>query len=57
MFKEMHDADVSVSLISKVKDAVIDQVIEWQSLLLEMPWMRIPLGEMSMGGSSRMSLG
>jgi len=29
-FKEMYDADVSASLISKVMDAVIDQVIEWQ---------------------------
>ena len=29
-FKEMYDADVSASLISKVTDRVIDQVIEWQ---------------------------
>ena len=34
-FKEMYDADVSPSLISKVTDAVIDQVIEWQSRPLE----------------------
>ena len=27
-FKEMYDADVSASLISKVTDAVMDQVIE-----------------------------
>jgi len=32
-FKEMYDADVSASLISKVTDAVIEQVIEWQSRL------------------------
>jgi len=31
-FKEMYDADVSASLISKVTDAVIEQVVEWQSL-------------------------
>jgi transposase-like protein len=34
-FKEMYDADVSASLISKVTDAVIDQVIEWQSWPLD----------------------
>lgn len=34
-FKEMYDADVSASLISKVTDAVIDQVVEWQSRPLE----------------------
>ena len=34
-FKEMYDADVSPALISKVTDAVIDQVIEWQSRPLE----------------------
>ena len=31
-FKEMYGADVSASLISKVTDAVIERVIEWQSL-------------------------
>lgn len=31
----MYDADVSPSLISKVTDAVIDQVVEWQSRPLE----------------------
>ena len=30
-FKEMYDADVSPTLISKVTDAVLEQVIEWQS--------------------------
>ena len=30
-FKEMYDADVSPTLISKVTDAVIDEVIEWQN--------------------------
>ncbi|MBA6352873.1 IS256 family transposase [Colwellia sp. BRX9-1] len=29
-FKEMYDADVSPSLISRVTNAVIEQVIEWQ---------------------------
>ena len=30
-FKEANGADVSASLISKITDAVIDQVIEWKS--------------------------
>lgn len=30
-FKEMYDADVSASLISRVTDAVIEQVSEWQN--------------------------
>jgi transposase-like protein len=34
-FKEMYDADVSPSLISTVTNAVIDQVIEWQSRPLD----------------------
>jgi transposase-like protein len=34
-FKEMYDADVSPALISKVTDAVIDRVIEWQSRPLD----------------------
>ena len=34
-FKEMYDADVSASLISKVTDAVMEQVIEWQSRPLD----------------------
>ena len=34
-FKEMYGADVSPALISKVTDAVIDRVIEWQSRPLE----------------------
>ncbi len=29
-FKEMYDADISISLFSRVNDAVIEQVIEWQ---------------------------
>lgn len=29
-FKEMYDADISASLISKVTVATIEQVIEWQ---------------------------
>jgi putative transposase len=34
-FKEMYDADVSAALISKVTDAVIEQVVEWQSRPLD----------------------
>ncbi len=34
-FKEMYGADASPALISKVTDAVIDEVIEWQSRPLE----------------------
>lgn len=34
-FKEMYDADVSPTLISKVTNAVIEQVVEWQSRPLE----------------------
>ncbi|EKO3923391.1 IS256 family transposase [Vibrio metschnikovii] len=34
-FKEMYDADVSASLISKVTDAVLEQVIEWQARPLD----------------------
>jgi transposase-like protein len=34
-FKEMYGADVSASLISKVTDAALEQVVEWQSRLLD----------------------
>lgn len=34
-FKELYDADVSPTLISKVTDAVKEQVIEWQNRPLE----------------------
>ena len=34
-FKELYDADVSASLISKVTNAVLEQVVEWQSRPLE----------------------
>ena len=34
-FKELYDADVSESLISKVTDAVMDRVTEWQSRPLD----------------------
>lgn len=34
-FKELYDADVSPALISKITDAVIEQVIEWQSRPLD----------------------
>ena len=34
-FKEMYDAEISPTLISRVTNAVIDQVIEWQSRPLD----------------------
>lgn len=34
-FKEMYDADVSAGLISKVTDAVLERVLEWQSRPLD----------------------
>lgn len=34
-FKEMYDADVSPSLISRVTDAVLDRVLEWQGRALD----------------------
>jgi putative transposase len=34
-FKEMYGADISPTLISKVTDAVIEQVVEWQSRPLD----------------------
>ena len=34
-FKEMYDADVSATLVSKVTERVIDEVIEWQSRPLD----------------------
>ena len=34
-FKERYGADVSASLVSKVTDAVIDQVVDWQSRPLD----------------------
>ena len=34
-FKEMYDADVSPTLISRVTDAVIEQVIEWPARPLD----------------------
>ena len=34
-FKEMYDADVSASLISRVTDSVIDRITEWQSRSLD----------------------
>ena len=34
-FKEMYDADISPTLISKVTDAVIEEVVQWQSRSLD----------------------
>lgn len=34
-FKEMYDAEVSHSLIAKVTEAVIDEVMTWQMRLLD----------------------
>ncbi len=41
--KEMYGADVSATLISKVTDAVIEQVIEWQSRPLDAVYLIIYL--------------
>ncbi|MBC3864391.1 transposase, partial [Undibacterium jejuense] len=34
-FKEMYDADVSPTLISKVTDRVLEQITQWQSCPLD----------------------
>ncbi|MCV5421401.1 transposase, partial [Escherichia coli] len=34
-FKELYDADVSPALISKVTDAVMEQVVGWQNRPLD----------------------
>jgi transposase-like protein len=34
-FKELYDADVSASLISKVTNSVMEQVVEWQTRPLD----------------------
>ncbi len=34
-FKELYDTDVSLALISKVTDAVMEQVVEWQNRPLD----------------------
>ena len=34
-FKELYDADVSASLISKVTNSVMEQVVEWQARPLD----------------------
>jgi transposase-like protein len=34
-FQEMHDADVSPTLVSRVTESVMDEVIEWQSRPLD----------------------
>ena len=34
-FKEMYDAEISPTLISRVTDAVLERVVEWQSRPLE----------------------
>jgi transposase-like protein len=43
-FKEMYGADVSASLMSKVTDAVMDQVIEWRSTPFDAVYLIIYLG-------------
>jgi putative transposase len=40
----MYDADVSASLISKVTDAVIEQVTEWQNRALDSLYPVVYLG-------------
>lgn len=34
-FKELYDADVSLKLVSKVTDAVMEQVVKWQNRPLD----------------------
>lgn len=34
-FKDLYDVDISATLVSKVTDCVIEQVIEWQSRPLD----------------------
>lgn len=34
-FKEMYDADVSASLVSRVTESVLDVVVQWQNRMLE----------------------
>lgn len=34
-FKELYDADISPALVSKVTDAVIEQIVEWQNRPLD----------------------
>lgn len=48
-FKEMYDADVSASLISKVTDAVMDEVQEWQSRALDDVYPIAPQGHFLRG--------
>lgn len=43
-FKEMYDADVSPTLISKVTDAVKEQVTEWQNRPLDTVYPIVYLG-------------
>lgn len=43
-FKDLYGADVSATLISKVTDAVIEQVIEWQSRHLDPVYPIVYLG-------------
>ena len=35
VFKDLYDADVSAGLVSRVTDAVVEQVVEWQSRPLD----------------------
>lgn len=43
-FKEPYDADVSPSLVSKVADAVIEQVVKWQNRPLDAIYPIVYLG-------------
>ncbi|EAY4678244.1 transposase [Salmonella enterica subsp. enterica serovar Teko] len=44
-FKELYDADVSPALVSKVTDAVMELVVEWQNRPLDAPYLIVYLAQ------------
>lgn len=56
-FKELYDADVSPALISKVTDAVMEQVVEWQNRPLDAVYPRLYRSESSAGQSRHQQIG
>jgi putative transposase len=48
-FKELYDSDVSASLISKVTNPVLEQVIEWQSRPLDQVYSIVSLARLHCG--------
>ncbi len=43
-FKELYDSDVSPAMVSKVTDAVMEQVVEWQNRPLDAAYHIVYLG-------------